>query len=85
MSDPRTLAKPTGVDYQEETEIDTERTKQLLQRYRERVGLEVESEREHADEIDEAVRIGSERPRCSSVGCMNRREFAGEGHSVLQQ
>ena len=50
-----------GAGYQDElavTDSDRSRTKQLLQRYREKVGLEVASEKEHADEIEEAVRIG---------------------------
>jgi tetratricopeptide (TPR) repeat protein len=37
----------------------TAATRERLQRYREKVGIEVESEKLHADEISEALRIGS--------------------------
>ena len=48
-----------GAGYQQEQQrSDTDRTKMLLKRYREKVGLEVESERDHKAEIEEALRIG---------------------------
>jgi tetratricopeptide (TPR) repeat protein len=47
-----------GVGYTKESTEDEDSTRARLQRYREKVGIEVPSEKEHAAEIEEALGLG---------------------------